>query len=409
VNHSNPLFSNASSIAQADCADSKSASLEPVINFDWLTRLKGVGILWIVLVHAIESIFPTALLFSNPHHDWGTLNDRIQYIMPLSGYGWANIPVNVFRYVSWLGDQGVQLFLIASGFGLTWSLLQRPSSNWNVFYRRRLWKLYPLWWGVHVLYLIPSLILHQGLLPNQTNFYLSLLGLRSTPGLFYYFSPAWWFMGLILQLYLIFPLLFSGLKRWGALRFLLGISTIALCIRGVGLFLLDDPYLDLWSRGNVFITRLPEFALGMAWAAAIYQQPKTMATLSRSKRFLGFGVLVYGAGLGTAFTLWGMTVSPFLLAVGLLIVLYPLLNQPWMKWIDRLGLRWFGEHSYGFFLVHHPLVARLVPNGVTLWRDLLGLGLAIGMSVVLTIVLESVVNWICDRPWKRLSGSKLGD
>jgi peptidoglycan/LPS O-acetylase OafA/YrhL len=80
-----------------------------------------------------------------------------------------------------------------------------------------------------------------------------------------------------------------------------------------------------------------------------------------------------------------------------------------MKRLDRLGLRWFGEHSYGFFLVHHPLVVRLVPSGATLWQDLLGLGLAIGISVVLTIVLESVVNWICDRPWKRLSGSKLGD
>ncbi len=365
--------------------------------------------IWIVLVHAIEHIFPTSILFSNPHHDWGTLSDRIHQVFPLSGYGWANLPVNGFRYVSWLGDQGVQLFLIASGFGLTWSLLQRKQSNWRVFYRRRLWKLYPMWWGVHGLYLIPSLVLHQGLLPDQTHFYLSLLGWRLTPENFYYFSPAWWFIGLILQLYLIFPLLFAGLKRWGALRFLLGISTIALTIRGIGLFILDDPYLDLWSRGNIFITRLPEFVLGMAWAAFLAQQPETIARLSRSRRFLAVGALVYGVGLGTAFTLWGMTVSPFLLAVGLLMLLYPLLNQPWMTHWDRLGLCWFGEHSYGFFLVHHPVVVRLVPNGVRLWQDLLGLGLAIVISMALTIVLETVVNWICSFPWKRVLGSKLRD
>jgi peptidoglycan/LPS O-acetylase OafA/YrhL len=230
-------------------------------NLDWLTRFKGIGILWIFLVHGIEHIFPSYLLFSNPNAHWGTLADRIHRVMPLEGYGWADFPVNAFRYISWLGDEGVQMFLIASGFGLTWSVLNRKPEHWQSFYRRRLWKLYPLWWGAHFLFLIPSLLLHQGLALDQPNFYLSLLGCRWSVESFYYFSPSWWFMGLILQLYLVFPLLLAGLKRWGALRFFLGITTIAIGVRWVGLCTLGDPYLDQWSRG-IFLS--PD-CLSLSW------------------------------------------------------------------------------------------------------------------------------------------------
>ena len=47
-------------------------------------------------------------------------------ITPLEIDGAAGIFINLMRYVGWLGDQGVQLFLVASGFGLalfgTWWL-----------------------------------------------------------------------------------------------------------------------------------------------------------------------------------------------------------------------------------------------------------------------------------------------
>ncbi len=116
---------------------------------------------------------------------------------PLSGHGWADLPSTIIRGGGWVGEQGVQLFLIASGFGLTWSLLQRSgqqsstggetNQSWKSFYQRRLWKLYPLWLFVHGLFLIPSLITKKGMALNQPQFYLSLLGIRITPETFYYF------------------------------------------------------------------------------------------------------------------------------------------------------------------------------------------------------------------------------
>jgi peptidoglycan/LPS O-acetylase OafA/YrhL len=136
----------------------------------------------------------------------------------------------------------------------------------------------------------------------------------------------------------------------------------------------------------------------MTWAALMLQHPEVIDRLTRSRRVLGVGVMLYLLGLVSAFTLWGMAVSPLLLAIGLLVLLYPLLNQPWMTRLDRLGLRWFGDHSYAFFLVHHPLVIVLVRDGLGLSTALFRLGLAIGISIVLTIILERVVDWVSDRP-----------
>ena len=367
-------------------------------SFLWLDRLKAVGIVGVILNHLVERLFPAAY-FSNPVQNWGSIADRVtQVITPLSGYGWADLPLTVVRDAGWLGEQGVQLFLIASGFGLTWSLLPRnsekPDPSWRSFYKRRLWKLYPLWWFVHGLFLIISLLLRKGMALNQPQFYFSLLGIRFTPETFYYFSPSWWFIGLLIQLYLIFPLLYRGLQRWGPMPLLLGTTTIALTIRGIGLYLIGDPYLELWSRGNIFITRLPEFVLGMVVAAWFYHASEITERWFRSPKSWSIGLVLYGIGMVGAFTLWGMSFSPFLLGTGLLIVLYPLLNQPWMDQIDRLGLRWIGQHSYGLFLVHHPILMRFIPQNTVSIRSLMGVILSVVVMVGLTVFIEWGVQFL---------------
>ncbi len=176
--------------------------------------------------------------------------------------------------------------------------------------------------------------------------------------------------------------------------FLLGTSAIALTIRGIGLYLMGDPYLELWSRGNIFITRLPEFVLGMALAAWFYHTPDITERWFRSRRFLGLGVVLYGLGMVGAFTLWGMSVSSFLLGLGLLIVLYPILNQPWMDQVDRLGLRWIGQHSYGLFLVHHLVLMRCIPQYTVSVRSFIGAILSIIVMVGLTLFIEWGVQFL---------------
>jgi peptidoglycan/LPS O-acetylase OafA/YrhL len=379
----------------------------PQAALQWLDQLKGLGLIAIFWVHGVEQLFP-APAFSNPKVDWMPLADRIAQLQPLTEFGWANLPLTLFRNVGWLGDQGVQLFLITSGFGLTWSLLQRsarqtdaaPSETvaWWQFYQRRLFRLYPLWWAAHLLILLLQLVSHKIPSASLTNpgFYLSLMGIRFTPTWAYALVPSWWFIGLLVQLYLIYPLLWRGFQRLGPTKLLLWVGAIALAIRGAGLFIVGD-YLDCWSRGTIFIARLPEFLLGMSFAGWLHQHPRQTDRLLRSGQVQVLGWVIYGLGLITAFTLGGMTVSPFLLGVGLLILLYGLLQSAAKPWLDRLPLVWIGQHSYALFLVQHIFIKALVPDGQALLRGLLGLIIAAGCTIVTAIGLEKTTEWVSQR------------
>jgi peptidoglycan/LPS O-acetylase OafA/YrhL/lysophospholipase L1-like esterase len=359
-------------------------------SWQWLDQLKGIALVMIFWVHGVEQLWPPPF-FSNPSWDWPPFADRIAQMSPLGDLGWASIPVNLFRYIGWLGDQGVQLFLITSGFGLTWSLLQRTVPvDWREFYQRRLFRLYPLWWAAHVLILSLELVSHKIPAASLTNpgFYLSLLGIRLTPGLFYSLSPSWWFIGLLIQLYLVYPLLWRGLQRLGPTRLLLVVAAIALPIRGIGLFTTGE-YLDCWSRGAVFITRLPEFVLGMSLAGWFFQDASRTDRTLRSVRVQAAAWIVYGLGLITAFTLWGMTISPFLLAIGLLILFYGLLQGPAKSWWP---LGWLGKHSYALFLVQHIFIKALVPGGQATLRGFLGFIASAGLTIVVGIGLEKFIS-----------------
>jgi peptidoglycan/LPS O-acetylase OafA/YrhL len=360
----------------------------------WLDQIKGVALLWIMLIHGMERIFKPPL-FSYSALDWPALADRIAQVQPLVGFGWANLPLNLVRYVGWLGDQGVQLFLIVSGFGLTWSALQRSpqSFSWRKFYQQRLWRLYPLWWLCHIVFLGLLTIANRSQEASwqDPQFYLSLLGWRWTLDTFYYLSPSWWFFGLLLQLCLLFPLLWQWLQRWGAMRLFLGVCAVALPVRAIGLFTAGQ-YVELWSRGNFCLTRLPEFVLGMSLAAWFDARPEEADRGLRSLRIQLAAGVVYAIGLITAFTLWGMTVSPLCLGIGALVLLYGLL--------PRLGegggrhLAWWGRHSYALFLVHQVFFKALMPFGEVSWRSFVRMAIALLCSVVTALLLEQSLAWL---------------
>ena len=94
----------------------------------WLDRLKAAAVVWIFLNHVSEALFGFPYI-ANPTAHWPPLAARLDQLRPLSVSGIWSIPVNLLRYVGWSGDQGVQLFLIASGFGLTWGLLAQNSAR----------------------------------------------------------------------------------------------------------------------------------------------------------------------------------------------------------------------------------------------------------------------------------------
>jgi peptidoglycan/LPS O-acetylase OafA/YrhL/lysophospholipase L1-like esterase len=372
---------------------SPSPQLAP--RFEWLEVVKGVALVWIVWNHVAERLFGFPLA-GNPAAGWPPLAERMAQLRPLTGHGWLDLPLNLLRWVGWAGDQGVQLFLIAGGFGLTWGLLVRdsgPRLAARAFWRRRARRIYPLWWAAHLLFVVPCLLLGRGLDPRELTFWLDLVGVRVTPYALYYFAPAWWYVGLLIQLTAVYPLLWIALRRFGPARFLAAALLISFAIRGGGLLLFHD-YLDAWSRGAIFVTRLPEFAAGMALAAWMRAAPAAADAWLRARSTRLAALAAWAAGSVLSLGLLGMTVAPFLLGVGAFGLLYAPASAA-----DRAGRvsrtwGWLGRHSYSLFLMHQPFLALCVPHGTAAapGRVTLGLGAALAMTVVSALALERAVG-----------------
>lgn len=361
------------------------------VRLGWLEVVKAVALLWIVWNHIAERLFGFPLA-ANPSADWPPLADRVAQLAPLLGHGWLGVPLNVLRWIGWAGDQGVQLFLIAGGFGLTWGLLARGAGATlplRPFWKRRARRIYPLWWAAHLAFLVPCVLLGRGLDPRASAFWLDLLGVRVTSYQLYYFAPAWWYVGLLVQLSAVYPLLWAGLRRLGPGRFLAA-AGIAFVVRGSGLLFFHD-YLDAWSRGAIFVTRLPEFALGIALAGWMHAAPAATDAWLRSRAAQRAALGAWIAGTVLSLGLLGMTVAPFLLGAGVFGLLY----GPAGRAAHGPGVwGWIGRHTYSLFLMHHPFIAFCVPHGTAagLWRIAAGVGIALVLTVTSALALEWVVG-----------------
>lgn len=375
----------------------------------WVDCSKGVAMLWIFTNHVSEQLLGYPFI-ANPSAHWPPLADRIEQLRWLDGHSLTSIAMNLFRYVGWTGDQGVGLFLILSGFGLTWGLLSRQTGSklrLGSFYWRRAERIYPLWWTAHLIFIGTWLVAGFGLALNDPSTYLSFLGIRLTPHLFYYFTPAWWYIGLLIQLYLVYPLLWSALRKWGPASMLVSTCGLAFLIRLLGLLRFHQ-YVDYWSLGAVFITRLPEFALGIFLAAWMHSDPEAVDSRLRSLPYLLLAAATYLLGTGLSLTLPGMTFAPFLLGLGGIVLMYGFLRFfPQPNTMTR-ALAWTGKHSYAIFLAHHPVVEILLPfkTLTSPSRILIRISVAILVTIVFAVFLEtaSELGVTIGRRWWQVVG-----
>lgn len=356
----------------------------------WLDLVKALAMIWIVLSHLSEQIFGDPFA-GNPAADWPLLAERIAQMHPLPG-GIRSIPINVFRYVGWSGDNGVAVFLVASGFGLAYGLFRRNAPAaldlW-AFFRSRVRRIYPLWWGAHIA-ILPFAFVTIGITLTSPDYYLSALGIRVTPALMYYLVPAWWFMGLLLQLYAVFPILWGWMNRFGTRRFLAALSALGFLARAAGLFSFGG-YIDEWSRGAIFVTRLPEFALGMALAAWYASDPAGTERRLRAPLAVAAAVAAFALGFALSFSLAGMIVAPFLMGAAAFVIFFAALPSAQASAGTGSGaLAWIGRHSYSIYLVHQPFVTLLVkpPASGGAGKIVLGSVAAFALTAVGAVILE---------------------
>ena len=355
---------------------------------DWIDPLKAFALLAILLNHLVEE-FGSGPWFTNPSNNWPEFSSRITRIYPTEFF----FPISLVQFLGWLGDSGPGVFILVSGFGLTWAALSRGEKHiaFGDFYRRRLLRIFPLYITIHLIILAASLIVpgSQYTLASP-NTLLSLLGLRLTENLFFYINPSWWFIWLIIQLYVVFPILFRLMHRSGVRNFLIITLAFTFASRLLGVLSGSYPYdLYYWMTGIFFGTRLAEFTVGMATAVWVLSVQKGARRIPSVGKMLAWSLGVYLAGLGCSFTWPGTIVSNLLVTIGLC----GLFCAVWEKGLKKIHVlagvvTWIGVEAYSVFLLHQtPLQWTRVINNEYLHLT----------AAFLVIALSFPAGWLINR------------
>ncbi len=317
----------------------------------WIDAVKGIAILWIVFFHFFkeysEGRFPIPwrpLYFATFLHQCGPSS-------PVATF--ACIGRAILVAVAMVGFHAVGVFLVMSGFVLTYSIAGtgNPEHGWRGWYRSRVLRLFPVYWTAHLIYLISPFEARYD--PIDYRFVLSLVGDRVYPvDLIEYLNPAWWFFGLILELYLIFPLLFRLLQKVGARWFLLICAAETIAIRYILLF-------NVIRMSGMVITafcgcRLWEFAVGMVVGLWYRQNQAWVDKRLFSAGVFAGGVALYGAGFYGYHSSFTYIFADALLGTGLFVILAQIARQS--RRIPRVNaaLAYVGAYSYGLYLIHQP-------------------------------------------------------
>ena len=368
--------------------------------FFWIDCLKAIGIFWIFLTHVAEVLYGPSIV-GHPTSEWTTFSDRLGWLHPFPIDSPFDVFGNFVRTVGWSGNLAVAFFLLASGFGLSWSLLVRwRDPEFFSFLRRRSARIFPLWWSAHLLMLVPVAAIGFKVSLADPQLYFSFIGVRITKSQFFYGIPAWWFIPLILQLYCVFPWLFARFRK-GHHQALVTVVVIALCFRAAGLYFFDE-YLPAWSCGAIFVSRLPEFVIGMWIAFEIHSDPKRLHRFVSNRQSVVLSSIVMITSYFVSLSVLGCVAVHVLVAIAGFLLAYNfaamgLWNHP-NAFAPKAVIGWFSSHTLSIFLVHHPIVWLFMRrrNGFDLgWEDLA----AIGLALLLTLAAAFFLEWFSRRLW----------
>ncbi|WP_300154889.1 acyltransferase family protein [Solidesulfovibrio sp.] len=270
------------------------------------------------------------------------------------------------------GYLGVVVFNAITGFVLTLPHADpggKPPLGFLDFFRRRFGRIVPQYYLSLLLWSLVAAL--AGAMPlaalaacvAEKIFFVQTFD----PARFFCLEPALWWMGLLAQFYLFFPLLLRLFRALGP-----GRATAACLVGGWGLWLVlsllakvsaTAALLDYMLYFNLPY-RLPEFALGMAFAmtwkarAASGEGVDPVTGLPDSWR-LGFLGLAYFA-LPLAILFKNALPMPFahiLLTAACIGVAGSLFAWPRMAlWGAKPGVAAAAAASYSFYLLHQPIL-----------------------------------------------------
>lgn len=352
----------------------------------WLDVTKGWAILIVIYFHFFRTYFEHGSL---PPPDWSTLSAGLTTFL---GMAWLKL--------SNLGFHAVGVFIILSGWVLMQSTARRAAKGpvaWGAWYRARLFRLYPMYWLAHLVYLVSPFTARFEKIDGRI--VLSLLGLRfiDIESNFYYLNAAWWYFSMLIQFYLIFPLLFWAARKLGPWGFLCAACALGFFVRY--LLLVAYPQNGMWVQGGFALCRLPEFALGMALGMWHSRNAKRVEGFLLGGWGLLAGVALYPAALQLYHGLFSYVFVDLATCACCLLVLLGvsgiIARFPYPAKV--LGL--VGTFSYGIYLIHHPYVIwlGLRIRDQPIWMFFLITAATLAVLSAWGIVLEKATNSLLEK------------
>ena len=262
----------------------------------------------------------------------------------------AEHPFDAFHPIaSFFGHYGVHIFLFMSGYGLTKKALgyvqKHGGISWTDLWKvslNQIAKIVSLTLvGVSILCLYKYIA--WGTLPDAEFFTKYLVFLTFTenlrPGDFGYFVSVWWFMALIVQFYLLFPIIFKGLSRHAYLTLSIGVVCQLLAVS------IYEPLLE--QHVLVYATPLGQMFLFMLGGY-----------LAMGRRLSRWIVLPLVVVLPLTFIDPNFFHLSFVAVTVFLMLAYGLLRE---RLIASKTLLWIGGMSMFIYIVHGDLRWQVIP------------------------------------------------
>lgn len=272
---------------------------------------------------------------------------------------WGENGIQIFNETSigMLCTLGVSMFFVLSGAGLIYG--DRGDFSLKQYLKKRFLAVFPLFYVSYLFYFFATLSigLLQGTgLPNRFGsipigyFLLTVCGMD---GFFLYkhinfYLVGEWFLGCILCLYIIYPFLRYGVKKYPLI-------TAIIIVFVYGIVTIFYPFEMSISRNP--IVRVLEFAVGMYYGEYYlnrerYEQDKSLIVLIVSVTCFIVGLL---------YVLIGNHDSQVIMQ--LLGILFFVFLMELAKWLTEQHMRkvvsLFSKYSFAIFLMHHQIIYKL--------------------------------------------------
>jgi peptidoglycan/LPS O-acetylase OafA/YrhL len=320
-------------------------------------------------------------------------------------------------WVSWLkygGSLGVSTFFVLSGFSIHLSQGRKLATkettrlSWGKFFQRRIWRLYPAYLGALSLAIALNVTwaLIRGrnpslLLPSTWDFLSHLLLLHTLhPDTFFGIVPAFWFIGVQVHFYLLYPLFCCLIQRWTINRALLIVLLCTLAFRVLSQSIVLPPTahpefeLVLWMNAP---QRWFEWCFG-AWVA---HQGAQGIRLHIKYGWAIFFLIIFWISTGSTVK---VIYEPILASlVGFLIWCLVTNENRLQPHTVLRPILYLGQISYPVYLLHQifvPYIRSAIPSNLFNAAGLFVVILGLVMAVTLPLAA-------CFHHWLELPFSKL--